>query len=158
MSIDGVGKTAEYIRHGMDWKNVEQNIYKFTVLPKTIYFNTAISSYVLLDVSNFAKFLMKLQGMNDKIRSKCYTVIGPKQLHFLNLYGDLRKRAINEINEAVEVLTADNFNIFKKELLDIKTNLESSEIRDPISFIKYTQNLDKLRNESFEDTFGIKLF
>ena len=58
MSIDGVGKTAEYIRHGTDWDVVEKNALTFTSMPMPIMpiVNVAISLYVLLDVCSLAKF------------------------------------------------------------------------------------------------------
>jgi organic radical activating enzyme len=160
MSIDGVGKTAEYIRHGTNWPVVEKNIYKFTEMFKNdqLFFNTAISSYVLLDVSSLAEFLMKLYAINDKIKTKCYTVVTPNSLHFLNLNADLRKKAIEEIDKAVEILNVENFDIFTKELRGIKQQLETAEFRNQFEFVKNTLILDKKRNESFETVFNYKLY
>jgi organic radical activating enzyme len=162
MSIDAVGKTAEYIRNGTIWETVEKNIFKFTEMFNTdlqnLYFNTAISSYVLLDVSSLAKFLMKLYSINKNIQTKCYTVIGPDHLHFLNLNSELRKKAINEIDMAINILNVENFDIFTKELKGIKKQLEIAPPRNELNFIKYTLILDKKRNESFENVFGYKLY
>jgi organic radical activating enzyme len=158
MSIDGVGKTAEYQRHGTKWEIVENNILKFNKLPKTIYFNTAISAYVLLDVSSLAKFLMKLYNDNNNIATKCYSVMHPRQLNFLTLNKELRKIAINQIDQAVNILTPDNFNIFTKELMGIKSQLERNPPENPEQFVIYTKHLDKLRNENFKDVFGYQLY
>jgi organic radical activating enzyme len=159
MSIDGVGKTAEYQRKGTVWKTVEQNVYKFTALrePFSLYFNTAISPYVLLDVSSLAKFAMKLHEMNDGIRSKCYATIIPEELHFRNMDKETRKRAIEQIDMAAEILTVDNFAVIRKELLDIKRNLIETDPVNPTIFINYTKILDAIRQERFEDVFGYKL-
>jgi len=162
MSIDGVGKTAEYIRHGTNWDIVEKNAYRFSEIIsgslKKLFFNTAISSYVLLDVSSLAKFLMKLYSINDNIQTRCYSVISPEWLHFLNLNSELRKRVINEIDTAVNILDVKNFDIFTKELKGMKAQLETADYRDPIGFARNTLLLDKQRNESFEDVFGYKLY
>lgn len=159
MSIDGVGKTAEYQRKGTVWKTVEQNIYKFVVMPKPfeICYNTAISPYVLLDVSSLAKFLMKLYEMNGEIGTRCYSTIKPDPLNFMNMDKETRKRSVEQIDKACEILTVDNFFILKKELLNIKRNLVEKEPVEPELFIKYTERMDRIRNEKFEDVFGYKL-
>ena len=162
MSIDGVGKTAEYIRHGTNWDIVENNVYKFTEIisgdMKNLFFNTAISSYVLLDISSLAKFLMKLYSINPNIQTRCYSVIFPDHLHFLNLNKELREKAINEINIAVDILNVKNFDIFTKELKSIKKHLETAKFINQINFVRNTLILDKQRGESFEDVFGYKLY
>ena len=158
MSIDGVGKTAEYQRHGTKWDVVEQNILRYVTMPKEIIYNTAISPYVLLDVSSLAKFLMRLYELNNTIRTRCYAVFNPKSLHFENMNLDLRKIAIEQIDRAVEILTPSNFDIFTKELKGIKHQLLTTEPKNPKLFAQYTQALDKVRGESFENTFGYKLY
>jgi len=158
MSIDGVGRTAEYQRHGTKWDVVEQNILKFVSIPKDIIYNTAISPYVLLDVSSLAKFLMILYKLNNTIRTRCYAVITPQALHFENMNKELRERAVEQIDMAVKILTPSNFDILTKELKGIKHQLLTTEPKNPKLFAQYTQALDKVRGESFEDVFGYKLY
>lgn len=157
VSIDGAGKVAEYIRHGCDWETVRENALRFASLPFTFYFNTAISQYTLLDVSNLAKFLMELYEVNNNIKTKCYSVIAPSDLHFMNMPIHHRSKAFDEIDKAVQILTPSNFEIFNKEILGMKENIASRDPVNPDSYIRFTQNFDKLRNESFEDVFGISL-
>lgn len=156
-SIDGVGKTAEYIRHGTKWNVVRENILRFAQLPFDFHFNTAISQYTLFDVSNLAKFLMEVYEVNNNIKTKCYAVISPYDLHFLNTPIALRQRMYDEIDDAIRILTPDNFAIFTKEIADMKANLETTPPMDDKVFIEFTEKLDKRRNESFEDVFGMKL-
>jgi sulfatase maturation enzyme AslB (radical SAM superfamily) len=158
MSIDGVGKTAEYIRHGTDWKTVSANMLRYVVMPKTIFFNTAISSYTLLDLSAMADFLLQLRDLNDTIADKCYTTVTPTPLHFINMPTALRARAVEQIDIAVDKLSYDNFAVFTKELRDIKTQLLATQPNNPRLFVEYTAILDKVRGESFEDVFGYKLY
>ena len=158
MSIDGVGRTAEYQRHGTKWDVVEKNVLQFVMIPRRIYFNTAISPYVLLDVSSLAKFLMQLYELNNDILTRCYAVISPRTLHFENMNNDLREMAYKEIDKAVEILTPTNFDVFKKEILGIKHQLQTTQPKDPDLFVRYTRTLDTIRNEKFEDVFGYKLY
>lgn len=158
MSIDGYGKTAEYQRHGTKWETVEQNILKFVRVPKTIFFNTAISAYNLLDMSSHAKFLMRLYEINPTIGTRCYSVTLPFVLHFVNLNEDLRARAIDEIDQSLEILTPNNFDVLTKELRAIKTHILATKPEKPDMFVSYTRALDVIRQEKFEDVFGYKLY
>jgi len=158
MSIDGVGKTAEYQRHGTNWETVKNNIFKFNKLPLTIEFNTAITGYVLLDISSLAKFLMELYQENNSIKSRCYSVNGV--LHFNNLNADCKEIALREIEKAIDILIPSNFDVLTNELKNIKKYLQLNNHNDQntLNFIKYTKDLDKLRNENFEKVFGYKLY
>lgn len=158
MSIDGVGKTAEYQRHGTQWDVVRNNVLRFVNMPMDVIYNTAISPYVLLDVASLAKFLMELYELNPSIRTRCYAVVNPKALHFENMNDDLRKIAIEQIDMAVDILSPSNFDIITKELRGIKYRLETTEPVNPTLFAQYTQLLDKVRNENFEEVFGYKLY
>ena len=157
MSIDGVGKTAEYLRHGTDWNVVKENMLKFNSLPLNIWVNTAVSSYVLLDASSLAQFLMELYSTNDKIQSKCYTVPVAQKMHHKFLSKDLQNAVINEIDKATEILTPKNYEIFATELKNIKKYLKNNETTDSDMFVEFTKDLDLKRGESFEDTYGRKL-
>jgi sulfatase maturation enzyme AslB (radical SAM superfamily) len=157
MSIDGVGKTAEYQRHGTNWTVVKENIYKFNSLPLDMSFNTAISAYVLLDVSSLASFLMHLYRANDKIKTKCYSVQLEHETHARFLPLHLRKVAIEEINKAVAILTPNNFRIFTTELIKLKNILENTSDINSDKFVNFTKQYDAMRNESFETTFGLSL-
>jgi len=162
MSIDGVGKTAEYIRHGTKWDTIEKNVLTFNSMPKPILcsINVAISAYVLLDVSNLALFLMRLYRENNNILIKCYTIL-VQSLRFTSAPAHLKERMLREIDLAVDILDCPNFAIFRNELLNLRPKvvkmLNVSRPLDEKNFIEFTQTYDKIRNESFENTFGIPL-
>jgi organic radical activating enzyme len=158
VSIDGVDQTAEYIRHGTKWETVRENILRFAKLPFDFHYNTAISQYTLLDVENLAKFLMEVYEVNKGIQTKCYAVIAPSELHFLNMPKHHRPRVYEQIDKAVEILNVSNFDILTNELLDLKRNLqENPEPVDLMAYVEFTEKLDKRRNENFKDVFGISL-
>ena len=159
MSLDGVGATAEYIRKGTIWSTVETNALNYAKMgePFQLFFNTAISPYVLLDAANHARFLMKLYEINPGIRTKCYATVTPEPLHFRNMDVESRKRAVEQIDKAIEILIPENFTIIKKEYSDIKKILAEKKPVDPNLFINYTRVYDAVRKEKFEDIFGYKL-
>lgn len=158
MSIDGVGKTAEYIRHGMPWSTIESNMLKFVELPRPVipYVTVAISAFTLLDVSNLAKFFMTLHEKNKLIGIKCYTVL-MGGMRFQNAPMHLRERMIEEIDKALEILTVSNYRIFANELENIRKTLVLREPGHTNLFLDYTRTLDRIRNESFEQSFNMPL-
>lgn len=159
MSIDAVGKTAEYQRSGTKWNIQSENFKMYAAMPKSIYITTAISAYVVLDASALAKFLMELYNINSNIGSKCYTVNTPTALNFENLDGELREKAISELTLAAEILKpASGYDILRTEFLNIKSKLESNEPKNMQEFVEYTKDLDLLRGESFEQVFGHKIY
>jgi organic radical activating enzyme len=157
MSIDGIEKTAEYQRHGTKWNVVKENILKFNSLNLNRLFNTAISGYVLLDAENLAKFLMELYNQNNEIATRCYSVSVTDDCHWQYMPKHLQEIAIQQIDKAVEILTPINFERISTEFKNIKKSMLKNGSITPERFITYTQNTDKMRNESFEQTFGIKL-
>jgi MoaA/NifB/PqqE/SkfB family radical SAM enzyme len=159
MSIDGVGPTAEYIRHGVSWKTVSENVRKFNALgePFKPQITVAISVYTLLDVANLAKFLMELSDQNENISIKCYSVLAPG-LNFRDAPLYLRDRLLSQIDQAIELLTANSWKVFRNELENIKTSLQSlPKPFHPENFFQATKQLDEVRGESFETTFGLPL-
>lgn len=158
MSIDAVGKSAEYIRSGTDWPKVESNVLKLNQLPApfNLEVTTAISAYSLMDFSALASFLMKLYNENASIGIKCYNVTSPPGMHFNNLPKQLRSRAIEEIDKSIEILTAPNYLVLRTELLNVKKGLIESTPHDPIAFFDYTKKYDVIRGESFQEVFAVR--
>jgi organic radical activating enzyme len=157
MSIDAVGKSAEYIRSGTDWPKVENNVLRLNQLPAPfdVEVTTAISAYSLMDFAALAQFLMQLYKENNSIGIKCYNVTSPPGMHFNNLPKQLRSRAIEQIDQAVEILSVPNYLILRTELLNVKKALIESTPHSPMAFFDYTKKYDVIRGESFQEVFSI---
>jgi organic radical activating enzyme len=155
MSIDAVGKAAEYIRSGTDWPKVEANVLRLNQLaaPFKMEVTTAISAYSLMDFAETARFLMRLYTENNTIGVKCYNVTSPPGMHFNNLPKPLRIQAIDQIDKAVEILTAPNYLVLVTELLNVKHALTTSSPDTPLAFFDYTKKYDTIRGESFAEVF-----
>lgn len=163
LSLDGVGKTAEYIRHGTDWGTIEQNVMSIIGLKKPFnsHITIAISAYTLLDISSLAEFLMKVYENNNNIGIKCYTVL-MHELKFQHTPKHLRLRMVLEINKALKILKVSNYSALINELKNIRANI-IRHLNDPNPgkvklFYEFTEKIDKIRNESFEKTFGLSLY
>jgi organic radical activating enzyme len=159
MSLDSVGKTAEYIRSGTDWPKVESNVHRLNQLPAPfkVEVTTAISAYSLLDFVSHSEFLMELYSENNAIGLKCYNVTSPPGMHFNNLPKQLRSKAIDQIDRAVEILTAPNYLVLRTELLNVRKVLVESTPHNPIAFFDYTKKYDVIRDESFQEVFSVNV-
>lgn len=63
-----------------------------------------------------------------------------------------------QIDEAIETLTVPNFDIFRNELINLRATILTWKETNVKSFYDFTKQFDEIRNESFEDTFGLPLY
>lgn len=156
ISLDGVGKTAEYIRHGTKWSEVDYNIKDFLKLPFDITIHTILQSYVIFDLFNFCKYLNELSSLRTDLKVKSYTIINPKQLRVENIPEKHKEFAIEQINNSIGILDENRFSEFVNELYNIK-NIIGGDTVDYQSFTEFTERFDKMRAEKFENVFGFSL-
>jgi organic radical activating enzyme len=167
MSIDAVGEVAEYQRYGTKWNQVSNNIYQYSQLLPNVdkYLVPTITAYSILDFSNFTKYMIDLYHATPNhyigfhARSDSWT-FSPD-----SLIGELKYRAIDEINKSIDLINAENISVVNftdvvSELTKIKNLLETKEddVDKYTSFVQKTQIFDKVRNQSFESVFGYKLY
>jgi organic radical activating enzyme len=159
MSIDGVGKTAEYIRYGTKWDVVEGNVLQFVELkhPFKMLYNTAISQYTLFDMVSLSNFLIRLYEINNELDTRCYSVITPSVLHVDNMSKAHRQIALEQIDKSIGILYPDNFKLLTDELKNIKARILSTEPNNPQQFVEFNRQYDRIRNQSFEEVFGFSL-
>lgn len=159
-SIDAVGKIAEYQRYGGKWENIRKVIVRCTELPINIRIHSTISAYSILGVSELADFFVELSNNNSGNLHPftAHVVRNPNILEIVNLNVDLRLIAIRKIDLAVAKLANDElFVTYIKELLSVKKQLMARKDCNFSAFTNMTKLLDKIRNQSFEDTFGYKI-
>lgn len=157
LSIDGVGKVAEYQRYGTKWHEVRNNILRYIEHPFTFNFHSTISAYTILDFERLADFYLEIQ--NSKFKAwTARSVHEPAQLRYSNLNFDLRLKAITQIdNSIVKLSSYDSAKLVVKELASLKLQLISNKNCDFTSFVNMTKTLDRSRNQSFEEVFGYKI-
>jgi len=158
LSIDGVGKTAEYQRKGTDWNTVYKNAIIFVNLPVKTTIHSTITAYTLLDFSSLADFYNEMLHINNNIYFMAHPISSPKALNFLNLNGDLRSKAIDEITKSIYKLNDKKFSQINIQLENILKALKTDTQQNYTEFVEFTKSLDISRNERFEDVFGYKLY
>lgn len=164
ISIDGVGTTAEYIRNGTKWEKLQDNINEILLLGHSVAFNTVLSAYSVLDLSNLAKFFksQKEKFSNQPLEIWCAICDTPDFLHPQVLTKKLKDKALIEINQTLMILTDIEKTVHISSLgtlNSLQKNLNDSIINETLStkFIEYTSTMDKIRNQNFNQTFGIDL-
>jgi len=161
ISIDAIEKVAEYQRRGTKWNIVRDNILRFAELPITIKLHSTMIAYSVLDVSRLADFFIELSQTKMNATLLPFTAhfaIEPKALEFVNLNRELKLRAIQEIDSAIQKLSDHNlFKIYVRELTSARRQLLTRENGKYNLFVRMTKALDTSRNESFEEVFGYKL-
>lgn len=171
LSIDAIGKVAEYQRHGTDWPVVEKNLRTYMELSRDTdtvrpSFHSVVTAYSVLDVGNLLKFYVDLSEQGQRLINFGLSLTVSTQIEFspLSLAGDARQKAIQSVTEGISYLEPDCISHHQfiprciETLKSLKFKLENETV-DPDHynrFLSYTQALDLSRNENFSDTFNIQ--
>ena len=156
-SIDGVGKSFDYIRYGASWDSVVENFKKYsateniqTQIVVTIF---SLNVYDSVDIIyNIFKELNTVPAVNF--------VYGPEWWDIRILPNDVKqeiyKRNTNKLNELKQLIsTAEYRQIYEQVeqiqrfLLDTVENSESKYYE----MMHWIRAIDKNRNENFHDIF-----
>lgn len=158
LSIDAVGKVAEYQRYGTVWNTVEENALKFCSFPNIFpAIQTTMTAYAVLGISSLADFYLQMLEKNSKMQFMVHVAYNPKGINHMNLPIALKEQAIEQINLAVSKLTAKPFDTVRGEFQSIKKQLLNNTDTD-VDFIHLTKTYDQSRNQKFEDVFNFKLY
>ena len=156
LSIDAIGRRAEYIRHPSRWEAVEKNILKLLSSKTNIIvsINCVVSIMNLFYLDDLFDYIISLRKRYCKeIDVLLDPLYDPEHLKICILPLHMKHLAAQKIKK-----------IFEKDLSQYdRTCLESilkflfSEPENPKKlsvFKEYTLELDHLRNENFSETFG----
>jgi organic radical activating enzyme len=170
LSLDGIDKTAEYIRHGTIWNKVNSNFHQYgELLTKNDHIdsniNITLSAYSILAIDQTIDYICQMRkhyGMTVNMG------LPQGHLNYSVLTGQARKQAIESTTKALAILEEKVLSVMRhindaidlhEQLQGIKTVLETqpeSNIKWN-KFVSYTQEMDVIRDEEFESVFGFKL-
>ena len=174
-SIDAVGRVAEYVRHGTDWKRVSENMEYFGKLKLEnphidLNPNLALSAYNVLVADELVEYLCDFTE-----RYRCGSLDMSLVLGLLDplvLVGQARQRAIDSLGRALTILqrridsgmSYDPNSSRKHQIVWNQFNAQRNElIAKPEDrnmyqrFKDFTAETDQARGESFADVFGFEL-
>lgn len=155
LSIDAVGKEAEVIRHGTDWKVVEKNARWLATNAASLDINTVVSNLNTLHLMPLLKFTHELQlssispnGRHGDIgcRHQFFVCNGPNRLSAINWPNTLVGDVVAYLNQC---LTLDLDSEQRTMLLGLLRQIQNNKF-DPYFWNQSTELnsiLDKIRNE-----------
>lgn len=162
LSIDGVGKTAEYQRNGVAWETVEKNIDKILTVKRPVVIHSTLTSLSVLGLLEFNKWLDEKTKNNPEIQfTKFHVTSRPWPMSVFNMHGKYKEKAIEQITETISYIEnshnpkiQSNLRQYRGLLNKVKTSNKSDV---DFEYIKLNQILDDIRGQSFEETFGMSL-
>ena len=150
ISIDGVGSTAEYIRFGTKWSQVDHNIKSILSLGHSVAFNTVVSAYSVLDIDRLIQYSIDCKNISlmDHWFHLCKT---PTHLNPKVLTGDLASTANKKLLSAIELLkTVGTFSPMGLNTLIETIGLLGAGNQLLVDrFNEYTAQMDSIRNQNF---------
>lgn len=157
-SIDHYGERAEYIRHGTNWAQIEENLLIVKKQPFIDFrMNTVLSIFNFCTIGNFYQYLLDKNLYTNKDRVyTLYNMSGPEYLTAHVLPEKFKIIGKNSLESAISLLEKNHFNSWHlgqlKDALPWALLLNTwNEQKD--FFRNEVLRLDKLRGESFEKVF-----
>ena len=152
------GKTI--IRLHIDNKSTCRIISKNTQIKQSVAVNTVLSAYSVLSLENLLKYFKSLKDTyTDQPLEIWFAHCDyPAFLKPSVLQGKLRQQAINNLTQSINILQGIKSNPTRSidNLKSLRNDLNDSILSNALSdkFVKYTKDLDQIRNQNFNQTFG----
>lgn len=157
-SIDHYGDRAEYIRHGTNWARVEENFHIAKKTPfLSVQMNTVLSVFNYLTIYEFYSYLID-KGLYDALDSvyTLYCMSTPEHLTAHILPPELKAIGKTKMRGTITLMRSKKFSKEKVNQLEVTIPWVSSQDtweQQKNKFRDEIRRLDKLRGESFKQTF-----
>lgn len=160
LSIDAIGTRAEYIRNGIPWKTIENNIKKLKELKTQcstfdFYFSPTISALNVHHICDMHQYLWN-NGLLPYIGSITFNMLlHPVHYDCRVLPRKVKDEIINKITNHQTWLQSHRCpDSMISQYENLKSYLEQDlNESDLITFLKKTVMLDNVRSENFKETF-----
>lgn len=169
-SVDGMGAVLEYQRHPAKWNKVLKNLQILDNTPPNImgWLAFTVTAYNVHHMIDFMKWKLTESNFKKINSTKKRPIITnhvahhPKHLNIRVLPDEMKQHIVNEFNLFIEWCQEADLseNTFNKAL-DIRNSIVKYMTSDSYydthwnEFLKYTQDLDKIRNENLLDAAPI---
>ena len=123
-SIDGVGKTNDYLRYPSNWADIENNVKKFKNLTNSTHqISFTVQNLNLLDIVNIIRF-----SNENKIHLKLNLLFGPEYLQLHVLTKKLLRKALGNLEtvDHADTIHVTNFHEIKSKIQSALKDTEST--------------------------------
>lgn len=152
LSIDAIGDTAEYIRYGTRWSEIDKNIKKILELKCSVMYNTVLSAYSVFGLEDLVNYI--IANEQDAYGADMYICTNPDHLHPCVLPQSVRNNLTTTIQNCIIKLSNSKRSIDYKNAIqslnDLLKQLDSVYL-DNKKFIKFTKKLDSIRNQKYDN-------
>ena len=166
LSIDNFGERAEYIRNGVKWKQIENNLKMLSDAsrknPKiSIHYTPTVSLMNVYTLPDLHRFLVENNYMPHANSMLLNLLIGPPKYSMRILPDDIKAKVKQKISEHIEWMKtqptdyssgSELINTFSSVISYLDQPIDNRE-KALQEFILDTKKLDARRNQSFSDTF-----
>lgn len=151
VSIDGIADVLEYIRYPAKWSEIQANIERVRVLPNlTLCFTTAVQIYNLHHMPDILRYC----DAHD-INVHTHFLVGPRYLNVLVLPPVARQAALRQLHDylAGEGVRPGNRGSAEYMITFLTQHAETHYQDEFDSFVKFTNDLDVSRSQSFRESY-----
>lgn len=155
-SIDHYGERAEWLRHGTNWGEVEQNLILFRKLDYVSFqINTVFSIFNFSTLVDFYEYLKSKNILiKDDWHHSLYLAVHPSYYSAKSLPTKLKAEAVKRASVFVEQ-NKDTYNLLSR-LVENGINFSQEQNtwkNNKEVFFQHTNSIDKIRNENFFKVF-----
>lgn len=159
ISVDAYGHENEYIRGASHWSQVEKNLRKYCAsdVIGTVLFSPVIQIYNILTINKLLDFCEELELEYGREVFVTFLICDyPTSLDFRNCPDNVRKVAAERLEawlaeSKVLVKRPENVQTINATIKALKENRKDNWRQELITFQKYTNLLDKTRDESMQE-------
>jgi len=165
-SVDGAGRSFEYIRYPAKWKTIEKNIKSLSkdefkeCRPVTLAMNIVMSNILYLDIKNWAPKLQKLQNETSNFTINFIECTFPKHLNVDIIPQKYKKLIIKDIDDLMNKVNNDGKSFFNSRMISLLARAKREVSRSLFrqnnidlleSFFMIMMKQDELRNQNIFD-------
>ena len=159
ISVDAYGHENEYIRGASHWSQVEKNLRKYCAsdVIGTVLFSPVIQIYNILTINKLLDFCEELELEYGREVFVTFLICDyPTSLDFRNCPDNVRKVAAERLEawlaeSRVLVKRLENVQTINATIKALNENRKDNWRQELITFQKYTNLLDKTRDESMQE-------
>lgn len=159
ISVDAYGHENEYIRGASHWSQVEKNLRKYCAsdVIGTVLFSPVIQIYNILTINKLLDFCEELELEYGREVFVTFLICDyPTSLDFRNCPDNVREVAAERLEawlaeSKVLVKRPENVQTINATIKALKENRKDNWRQELITFQKYTDLLDKTRDESMRE-------
>ena len=155
LSMDGIDKTLEYIRHPINWYTLQKNIAKISKLPNVeqrIDMSFTLQAYNLCNLKDTMRWAIEHNQRQDdsKIYVSPENLTHPARFSYRSLPKNFRDSVVRDIMSSDEYNHSDS-NWTKKLKSRLEYILADTEEYDMMEFAEATFRLDWSRQQHIKD-------